>query len=85
MGANVSSLVGSVAQSKLNPFSIYDGPRVGDEFLEWNPAMGQYDQVGTATSTSYVPTVVDKAALLVTFGLVTLAGYKVGRAFSEAK
>ena len=36
----MDDLVGSAPQSKLNPIGIYDGPRVGDEFREWNAMAG---------------------------------------------
>lgn len=32
----MSSLVEVTNKSYRNPYAIYDGPRVGDEFLEWN-------------------------------------------------
>lgn len=35
----MSDLVGAAPQSSMNPIAIYDGPRVGDEFREWNAAM----------------------------------------------
>lgn len=35
----LTGFVGTGPQSTLNPIPVYDGPRVGDAFREWNAAM----------------------------------------------
>lgn len=42
--SDLAGFVGTGPQSALNPIRVYDGPRVGDEFREWN-AMGQVNFV----------------------------------------